>query len=42
MNEVGGANQVKSKVSTLRAGKEGVFKFSLPNLSVAVLKTKGK
>lgn len=41
MNEVGGANQVKSKVSTLRAGKEGVFKFSLPNLSVAVLKTKG-
>ncbi|KAH2328708.1 hypothetical protein KXW30_005350 [Aspergillus fumigatus] len=41
MNEVGGANQVHSKVSTLRAGKQGVFEFSLPNLSVAVLKTKG-
>ncbi|GIJ98194.1 hypothetical protein Aspvir_000309 [Aspergillus viridinutans] len=41
MNAVGGANLVNSKVSTLRAGKQGVFTFSLPNLSVAVLKTNG-
>lgn len=42
MNEVGGPNVVNSKVTTLRAGKQGVFEFSLPNLSVAVLKTTGK
>ncbi|RHZ73114.1 hypothetical protein CDV55_108270 [Aspergillus turcosus] len=42
MNEVGGPNVVNSKVTTLRAGKNGVFNFSLPNLSVAVLKTTGK
>ncbi|EAW14375.1 alpha-L-arabinofuranosidase A [Aspergillus clavatus NRRL 1] len=39
MNEVGGADLVHRKVSTLRAGKRGVFDFKLPNLSVAVLKT---
>ncbi|KAJ5307027.1 hypothetical protein N7508_006042 [Penicillium antarcticum] len=39
MNEVGGSNIVKSKTSTIKAGKKGEFNFSLPNLSVAVLST---
>ncbi|KAJ5675272.1 uncharacterized protein N7477_005206 [Penicillium maclennaniae] len=39
MNEVGGANMVKSQTTTIKAGKKGVFSFSLPNLSVAVLTT---
>jgi alpha-N-arabinofuranosidase len=42
MNEIGAPNVVNSKVTNLRAGKNGVFNFSLPNLSVAVLKTTGK
>ncbi|KAJ6134708.1 hypothetical protein N7523_001030 [Penicillium sp. IBT 18751x] len=40
MNEVGGANMVKSQTTTIKAGKKGVFSFSLPDLSVAVLTTK--
>ncbi|KAJ5223143.1 uncharacterized protein N7469_009383 [Penicillium citrinum] len=40
MNEVGGANLVKSKKTTIKAGKKGEFSFKLPNLSVAVLSTK--
>ena len=39
MNEVGAANIVDKKTSTVTAGVNGVFDFSLPNLSVAVLKT---
>jgi alpha-N-arabinofuranosidase len=39
MNEVGGANIVQSQTTTIKAGKKGVFSFSLPNLSVAVLTT---
>lgn len=39
MNAVGGPNMVNSQVSTVKAGKKGVFDFSLPNLSVATLKT---
>ncbi|KAI9037472.1 alpha-L-arabinofuranosidase A [Aspergillus affinis] len=39
MNKVGGENVVREKVTTVRAGKKGVYEFSLPNLSVAVLKT---
>ncbi|KAJ5999699.1 hypothetical protein N7481_000108 [Penicillium waksmanii] len=39
MNEVGGANIVKSKTTTIKAGKKGEFSFKLPNLSVAVLTT---
>jgi alpha-N-arabinofuranosidase len=40
MNEVGGKNLVKQTVSKLKAGAGGAFRFSLPNLSVAVLQTK--
>jgi alpha-L-arabinofuranosidase len=32
-------NVVKSVTSTITSGPDGVFSFSLPNLSVAVLKT---
>jgi len=32
-------NVVKTQARTLTAGDEGVFQFSLPNLSVAVLET---
>jgi alpha-N-arabinofuranosidase len=39
MNEVGGANIVNSKTTTIKAGKKGEFSFNLPNLSVAVLTT---
>lgn len=39
MNAVGGANLVKTEVSTLKADGRGTFKFNLPNLSVAVLST---
>ncbi|CEJ57847.1 Putative Alpha-L-arabinofuranosidase A [Penicillium brasilianum] len=39
MNEVGGSNVVQSKVTKIKAGKQGVFSFSLPSLSVAVLTT---
>ncbi|KAJ5547358.1 hypothetical protein N7494_004943 [Penicillium frequentans] len=39
MNGVGEANLVNSKTTTIKAGKSGVFSFSLPNLSVAVLTT---
>lgn len=39
MNEVGGANIVQSKTTKIKAGKQGVFSFNLPNLSVAVLTT---
>jgi len=39
MNEMGGANTVHSQTTTIKAGKKGVFSFSLPNLSVAVLTT---
>ncbi|CAI7673973.1 unnamed protein product [Penicillium pancosmium] len=39
MNEVGGANIVNSKTTTIKAGKKGEFSFKLPNLSVAVLTT---
>ncbi|KAF7625141.1 putative vacuolar segregation protein [Aspergillus flavus] len=39
MNEVGAADIVDKKTSTVTAGVNGVFDFSLPNLSVAVLKT---
>ncbi|KAJ5157872.1 uncharacterized protein N7482_008972 [Penicillium canariense] len=40
MNEVGGPNTVESQTTKIKAGKQGVFSFSLPNLSVAVLTTK--
>lgn len=39
MNEVGGSNIVNTKTTTITAGKSGVFSFSLPDLSVAVLTT---
>ncbi|KAJ5698819.1 hypothetical protein N7462_000824 [Penicillium macrosclerotiorum] len=39
MNEVGAANVVQSKTTKIKAGKQGVFSFKLPNLSVAVLTT---
>ncbi|KAB8070547.1 glycoside hydrolase superfamily [Aspergillus leporis] len=39
MNEVASANIVDKMTSTVTAGDNGVFDFSLPNLSVAVLKT---
>ncbi|OJJ46231.1 hypothetical protein ASPZODRAFT_67628 [Penicilliopsis zonata CBS 506.65] len=38
-NEVGGANVVSTNTTTLTAGSGGMFSFSLPNLSVAVLVT---
>lgn len=40
MNEVGSTNIVNSQTTRIKAGKKGVFNFSLPNLSVAVLTTK--
>ncbi|KAJ5937569.1 hypothetical protein N7454_003911 [Penicillium verhagenii] len=39
MNGVAETNIVNSKTETIHAGKSGVFSFSLPNLSVAVLTT---
>lgn len=39
MNAVGGANVVQSQTTQIKAGKQGVFSFKLPNLSVAVLTT---
>jgi alpha-N-arabinofuranosidase len=39
MNAVGGANVVQSQTTKIKAGKQGVFSFKLPNLSVAVLTT---
>ncbi|KAI1372237.1 Arabinosidase A [Hypoxylon crocopeplum] len=40
-NVLGGPDVVNSKSSTLTAGPGGVFEFSLPDLSVAVLRTVG-
>ncbi|KAJ5706720.1 hypothetical protein N7488_006521 [Penicillium malachiteum] len=40
MNEVGDSTEVvKTTTTTIKAGKSGVFSFSLPSLSVAVLTT---
>ena len=36
------ANVVKETTTTLKAGDNGTFSFSLPQLSVAVLETSGK
>ncbi|KAI1173599.1 alpha-N-arabinofuranosidase A [Nemania sp. FL0916] len=36
-----GVNRVKTTTTTVRSNKSGTFSFSLPNLSVAVLDTKG-
>jgi alpha-N-arabinofuranosidase len=38
-NYPGGPEVVKTKVQSVTAKAHGVFEFSLPNLSVAVLKT---
>ncbi|TRX91476.1 hypothetical protein FHL15_007700 [Xylaria flabelliformis] len=37
-----GVNVVKTTKTTIRSDRNGTFSFSLPNLSVAVLETKGK
>ncbi|KAI1357667.1 alpha-N-arabinofuranosidase A [Xylaria arbuscula] len=37
-----GVNVVKTKKASVKSDKNGAFSFSLPNLSVAVLDTKGK
>lgn len=39
MNAVGGANLVRSQTTKIKASKQGVFSFNLPDLSVAVLTT---
>jgi alpha-L-arabinofuranosidase len=39
MNVMGGPNVVATTVTEISAGYGGAFKFSLPNLSVAVLST---
>ncbi|CAL5867144.1 uncharacterized protein PFLUO_LOCUS1356 [Penicillium psychrofluorescens] len=39
MNAVGAPNKVDSQTVKVTAGKNGIFNFKLPNLSVAVLRT---
>ena len=39
MNDVGAPNMVNSQTVKVTAGRNGVFNFKLPNLSVAVLRT---
>ncbi|KAF7716533.1 Non-reducing end alpha-L-arabinofuranosidase [Penicillium ucsense] len=40
MNGVDGANIVQTQTKKIKAGKQGVFEFKMPSLSVAVLETK--
>nr|AGW24288.1 arabinofuranosidase [Penicillium oxalicum] len=40
MNGVDGANIVKTKTTKIKAGKQGIFSFKLPSLSVAVPETR--